>query len=118
MNISGLPKLPCGKGCHSENMTLASWKNFIQNVFESVGVANITIQDSEPIMIFDTSYLKKLDHLLNSTPTRYYFLIIDLIPSILNDIKTLLFFNNLLLTFFLLSIGHYLTTWVGDSFFP
>ena len=84
MNISDLPKLPCGKGCHSENMTLASWTNFIQNLFDSVGVANVTIQDSEPIMIFDTTYLKKLDHLLNSTPTRYYFVIIDLSPSILD----------------------------------
>ena len=76
MNISDLPKLPCGKGCHSENMTLTSWTNFIQNLFDSVGVANITINENEPVMIFDTTYLRKLDQLLNSTPTRYRFVII------------------------------------------
>ena len=75
MNISDLPELPCGKGCHSENMTLTSWMDFIQSLFDSVGIANITIQENEPIMIFDTTYLRKLDQLLNSTPTRYHFVI-------------------------------------------
>ena len=71
MNISSVPSFHCGKDCSLDvNDGPLSWKLFIQNLFNSVGVTNITVQDDEQVMIFDSGYFENLGQLLNSTPSR------------------------------------------------
>ena len=71
MNISSLPSFHCGKDCSLDvNDGPLSWRLFIQNLFNSVGATNITVQDDEQVMIFDSGYFENLGQLLNSTRTR------------------------------------------------
>ena len=72
MNISSLPSIfHCGKDCSLDvNDGPLSWRLFIQSLFNSVGVTNITVQDDEQVMIFDSGYFENLGQLLNSTQSR------------------------------------------------
>ena len=101
--------MSCGQGCHAEGDAAPPlWKELIQNLFVTVGLTNVTIQDDEPIMIFDTNYFAKLEQVLNSTSTRYCFWIIFLIY--IHHAKASIHLH-------ILSLGHCLTTWVGDLFY-
>ena len=72
-DVKSMPQLPCGKGCDESNgKSTFSWHDFLELMFDALKMPNTTnnIDSDEPIMLFDSSYIEKLEGVLNSTSPR------------------------------------------------